>query len=233
MPGHLGAQQFLDRQLAAPVRQADDDAIDAVFRDQAIHVGRGADDRGIDDPLAEPRRVVVDEADDAVGKLVLVENLARDLARRFAGADKQDALLIELEGARDAVEGEPPAEDGDEKDEQRRDEGAVPDHQLRHREIERREQDRCGPHGLEQPDYQFAVRVDQRQVVEVVVIQTQLADQRDHQHLPQVAGEIRRALESRRERHRPEDQQQFAAEHRQAARRDVPVEQLHRRLPDR
>ena len=32
---------------------------------------------GIDDPLADARRVVVDEADDAVGELVLVENLPR------------------------------------------------------------------------------------------------------------------------------------------------------------
>ena len=33
--GHLGVEQLLDRQLAAPVGQADDDAIDLMLRDQA------------------------------------------------------------------------------------------------------------------------------------------------------------------------------------------------------
>jgi hypothetical protein len=36
---------------------------------------------------------VVDEADDAVGEVVLIENLPRDLARGVAGADEQHALL--------------------------------------------------------------------------------------------------------------------------------------------
>ena len=54
---------------------------------------RRADDRRVDDPLADPRRVVVDEADDAIGEIVLIEDLPRDLARGLAGADKQHALL--------------------------------------------------------------------------------------------------------------------------------------------
>ena len=37
--------------------------------------------------------VVVDEADDRVGEVVLVEDLPRHLARGLAGADEQDALL--------------------------------------------------------------------------------------------------------------------------------------------
>ena len=56
-------------------------------------VRRRADDRRVDDPLADPRRVVVDEADDAVGEVALVEDLPRHLARGLAGADDQDALL--------------------------------------------------------------------------------------------------------------------------------------------
>ena len=59
----------------------------------ARDVGRRADDSGIDDALADPRRVVVDEPDDAVGEFVLGENLAHHLARRLAGADDEDALL--------------------------------------------------------------------------------------------------------------------------------------------
>ena len=42
-------------------------------------------------PIA--RGVVVDEADDAVGEIVLVEDLARDLAGGVAGADEQHPLL--------------------------------------------------------------------------------------------------------------------------------------------
>ena len=64
-----------------------------VLGDQPVDVGRRADDRRVDDPLADPRRVVVDEADDAVGELVLVEDLPRDLARGVAGADEEHALL--------------------------------------------------------------------------------------------------------------------------------------------
>ena len=93
MPGHLRAQQFLDRQLPAPIRQADDDPIDLVRGDERRHVGRRADDAGIDDPLADPRGVVVDEPDDAIGELALVEDLPHDLARGVAGADDEDPLL--------------------------------------------------------------------------------------------------------------------------------------------
>ena len=67
--------------MAAPVRQADDDAVDVVFGDEPIDVGGGADDAGVDDALADPGGVAVDEADDAIGELVLIEDLARDLAR--------------------------------------------------------------------------------------------------------------------------------------------------------
>ena len=59
----------------------------------AVDVGRRADDGRVDDALADPRRVVVDEADDAVGEVVLVEDLPRHLARGLAGADDQHALL--------------------------------------------------------------------------------------------------------------------------------------------
>ena len=61
--------------------------------DQAFDVGRRADDRRVDDPLADARRVVVDEADDPVGEVVLIEDLPRDHPRGVAGADEQHPLL--------------------------------------------------------------------------------------------------------------------------------------------
>ena len=91
--GHLRAQQLLDRQLAAAIGEADDDPIDLVPGDERGHVRRRADDPGIDDALADPRRVVVDEADDAVGEFALGEDLPHHLARGLAGADDEDALL--------------------------------------------------------------------------------------------------------------------------------------------
>ena len=133
--------------------------------------------------------VVVDEADDPIGELALIEDLAHDLPRALPGADHEDPLL-QLERAGQLVEQQPPAENPDDEDEQRRDEDAVADHQRRHREVERGEDDRRGADRLQQPDDQLAVRVDQRQVVEVVVVEAQLADDRDQADLPQVGGQI-------------------------------------------
>ena len=180
----------------------------------------------VDDALADAGRVVVDEADDAIGEVVLIEHLARDLARRVAGADKQQPLL-ELQRSGDAVEGQAPAENRDQEDEQRRDEDAVPDHQVGVDEVERREHDRRGPRGLQQADDQLAAGVDDGQIIEVVVVQAELADQRDEHDLPEVGGQVGRVLEQGGERDRSKDQQQLGGEHRQAARRYVSVEELH------
>ena len=95
-----------------------------------------------------------------------------------------------LQRAGELVEEQPPAEDADQEHEQRRDEDAVADHQRRHREVERREDDRGRADRLQQPDDQLAVRVNQREVVEVVVVEAQLADDRHQRDLPEVAGEI-------------------------------------------
>jgi hypothetical protein len=185
----------------------------------------------IDDALADPRGVVVDEADDRVREVALVENLPRHLARGLAGADHQDALL-HLERAAQVIEEQAPAENGHQEHEQRRHEDAVADHQRRDDEIQRREHDRGGAHRLQQPDDQLAVRVDQGEVVEVVVVEAELADDGDQDDLPQAPAD-RAPLKGGRQRHRPEDQQQFGAEHGEAAGRDVPIKELHDRGPGR
>ena len=123
-----------------------------------------------------------------VGEVVLVEDLPRHLARGLAGADDEDALL-HLERAGEAVEEQAPAEDADQEHEERRDEDAVADHQRRDREVERREDDRGGADRLQQADDQLAVRVDEREVVEVVVVEAQLADDRDQRDLPEAAAD--------------------------------------------
>ncbi len=69
--------------------------------DQVGDVFGRADDRRVDDALADPPPVVVDEADDAIGEVVLRENLTGDRARGFAGADDEDAFLELASSRRD------------------------------------------------------------------------------------------------------------------------------------
>ena len=144
----------------------------------------------------------------------------------WPGADDQHALL-EMRIVREAVEGEPPGQHGHDEHAERGDEGARVEHQRREDDAGEREDDRRGARRLEQTDDQLAVRVDDREVVEIVVVEAQLAQRGDGGDLPQRRGAVEAAVDARRQRHRPRDQHDLEAEDRQAANRYVPIEDLH------
>ena len=212
-----------DREPPAAIPEANDDAIDVALLDEPLDVPRRPDDGRIDDALADALRVVVDESDHAIGEVVLIQDLTRDLPRALAGADEQDAFL-ELQRAGELVEQQAPRQNGQEEHEERRHEDAVANHEGGRREIEAGQHDRRGPHRLQQADDELTVRVDERQVVEVVVVQAQLTHDGDERDLPEARPEVGRLLEARGERHGAEYEQKLAPEHRQATCRHVAVE---------
>ena len=78
----LHLEQLVHRQLAARVRQADDDAIDGSGADDGRNVLDRADDAGIQDRCADLGRIGIDEADDLDAQLVAsVEHLPRQVHR--------------------------------------------------------------------------------------------------------------------------------------------------------
>src|SRR5262249_4096570 len=73
-------------------------------------------------------------------------------------------------------------------------------------------------------------RVDDGEVIEIVVVEAQLADRRDQDDLPEPADcVVQRAVNVRGREERPRDEQRFESEDRQASSRDLPVEHLHAR----
>ena len=76
---------------------------------------------------------LVDEADEAVGEVVLPADLLRQRARGVAGADDQHPLL-EVRVVREMVEGQPPRQHRDEEHAERGDEDARAEHQRRKRD---------------------------------------------------------------------------------------------------
>jgi hypothetical protein len=209
-----------------PVGQTDDNPVHLVLAHQPCDVGGGPDHAGIHDAASHHRRVVVDETDDAVREVVLVEHLARDLPGRGPGADDEQALLQ----ARDPCarqEDQPPRENGCDEQDDRRHERAAPEYQRRGQEEQDGEDDRRGPARLQQAHEQLAPRIDGREVVEVVVVEAQLAERRDEGDLPdRLAAAV--AVQVHRERQGPRDQQDLEPERRQSPRRDLAVEDQHR-----
>ena len=66
--------------------------------------------RGLTIRLADACRVVVDEADDLVGEVLLRQNLARHRARRRVGADDEHPLAERVQ-PRNVVEHQAPHQD--------------------------------------------------------------------------------------------------------------------------
>ena len=98
-PGELGGQQLLDRQPAAPVRQPDDDPVDVLLGDDAPDVG------GVAEHVVVPHDfslALVDEADQAIGEVLLSTDLPGQHARGVAGADDQHALFEMQDRERDS-----------------------------------------------------------------------------------------------------------------------------------
>jgi hypothetical protein len=144
-----------------------------------------------------------------------------------SGADDQDPLF-ELARVRQPVEEQPPGDDRDQEDDERRDEDSVADGDGRDEQVEQRHQNRRRAAGLQEADEQLTARMDDCEVVEVVVVEAELTQAGDQRDLPHVVRHVRPGpMCARGDRHGPEDQQDLAAEDRQTARRHIPVEQLH------
>ena len=84
---------------------------------------------------------------------------------------------------------------------------------------------------LQQPDEQLAARVDDRQVVEIVVVERQLAERGDEQRPSRSRrGRVDAAVQVHGVAASTRDEHQLEREDRQAPGRDVAVEDLHRRV---
>ena len=85
-----------------------------------------ADHFRVDDAAAQHRRVVIDEAHDPVGVVMLVEHLARDGACARTGSDDEHVLLQPARAAY-LQEEQPPDHDRHHEEQHRRGEHAMAD----------------------------------------------------------------------------------------------------------
>ena len=209
------------RFLCAP--QVGDDPADVVPLDQAAEIARAAQHRQRAERRAGLGRVV-DVADHAVGGIVAGLQLAGDFARRLAGADDQH-LVDQQRGAADLREQGAPGRDGHQQDGQRLHERQALHRDRRHRQVEDAEDDRGGAGRLDKANEQFAPGLDERQIVDVVVVQAQLAQRRRRDDLPRPrAGP---PVQMDRDHHRGADHHHLHREEDQLVGRDVALEQLH------
>ena len=88
-------------------------------------------------------------------------------------------------------------------------------------------QDGRGAGPLQQPHDQLAPRLDDRQVVQVVVVEAELAECRHDHEPPQKRPRAADAVQLPGQRDRTGDEHDLEGKYRQAARRDVAVEDLH------
>ncbi len=179
----LHLEQLIDRQFAPGVRETDDDAIDSLCANDRGHVGNRADDARIEHWLANLCGVRIDESDDLhterVAKLV---KLSRQFDGAGASADQQQPLPW-TKGAGNPLEGHAPAGNHQQDDAGRHDEHAAAEHELREPEVGDREDDAGRAECLRQTDEQLAAIRNGTKVVQVGIIQAQLADDRDKQRL--------------------------------------------------
>ena len=198
-----------------------------VTRDDARQIGGAAEQERIIGDLN--RRIVVDETDDAARKVVLAEDLLGDHARQPAGTHDKD-VLFEMRIAREAFEREPPERNSDKQQPEGGQENAAADDHGRHQNRDNSQCDRGGAGGLQHADEQLGPRVHDRQVVQIVVIEAELAHRGDQHDLPQAAHRVvQRAVHLRRHEERSRDQHRFESEGRQSPCGDLTVEHLHAR----
>ena len=180
----LHLEQLVHRQLAARVGQADDDAVDAARADDRRNVLDRADDAGIDHRRADARRIGVDEADDLDAELVPRSNSSRASATAAgARADEQQPLarraracVSHSKARRQPSTSAITSSAGDH-------EHAAADDQAREPEVDGREDERGGAQRLDDARRTARAGPPDRPVVEVGVVQAQLADDRDQQRL--------------------------------------------------
>ena len=214
--------------MTAPIRQSDDDAVHFLVTDQPIDVADTPEDVVLaDDDVVV---TVLHEADEPVREILLRADLLGDAAGGGAGAEDQHALF-EMRIVGEMVEGDAPRQHRDHEHAQRGHERAGIEDQRGNRDARCRQDNRRRARGLQQTDDELTVRVDDVQVVEIVVIETQLAQRCDERDLPQhrdqvvlSIGRVERSVKVRRQRHRPRDEDHLEAEHRQAPDGDITIE---------
>ena len=205
--------------MAAAVRQTDDDAIDPLLAHEPIDVVHVAEDVVLADE--DVVVAILDKADQAVGEILARANLLGEAAGRQSGAEDQHTF-IEMGIVGDMVEGDAPRQHRDDEHAQGGDERPGIENQRRRGDARRGQDDRGGAGRLQQADHQLAVRMDDVQVVEVVVVETQLAQRRDQRDLPEHRADgvwsvgRERAVQARRQRHRPRDEHHLEGEDRQS-----------------
>ena len=161
----LHVEQFLHRELAPGIGQADDDAVNAVGADDSGNVFDDANDARIDDWCAHARRVGINEADDVDAKFVTpLEQLSRQRDRRGARPDEQQALTGTHAPAQ-PLEGHPPTDHEDEYQDRRDHEDAATDDEAGEPVVNGGEQKRRRGERLDDPHEQFATVGDPPEVV--------------------------------------------------------------------
>ena len=213
-------QQRGHRQLAARLGEAHDDAVDRSRAHNRRDVGDRTDDaarRGVG-----RWRVGIDEADNLDAHLGAPFQFAREAQRRGIGADDEKSLAPgDRPGEPD--EHDPPADhqrDGNQDGDR---DHAFTDDQRRKPEVERREDQRADAERLENARQQLAPIRRHAELVEVGIVQAELAHERDQQTFPDdaLAVEDRPGAvadeQVRAQRHGTRDQDRLAAHQRHGA----------------
>ena len=182
-------EQMVHRQLAARIRQADHHAVDAQPRRQRRDIVDHADHAGVDHRRADARRIGVDEADDIDAELLApFEQLARQHDGGGAGADEQQPLA-RRQVVDQPLERRAPGHHQAQCERCGQQEHALLDDQQREQPVGDAQNQRGGAERAQQPPEEIALGRDRPQIVEIGIVQAELADQHDQQH-PQDRGVV-------------------------------------------
>ena len=164
----------------------------------------------------------------AEGGLNIV-GIGRHRSRGFVRADDQDPFAEGLQ-RRHAIEDETPQEHAQEEDAGCGQEGTVRNGKTRQHQVEQRDENGRRADGLQHPDDDFAARAHNRQVIQVVVVEAQEAQDRHDSPLARRRDQIvGRPVYVRDKCRRSENHQQLAGEDGQVSLRNVPIEHTHGR----
>ena len=132
-----------------------------------------------------------------------------------------------MRGARQTVECKPPGQHGDDEQAQRRHERPRIEGDRRNRHPGNGNEDGRGTRSLQEPHDQLPPRLDDREVVQIVVIEGELAECRHDHEPPQKRPRAADAVDLPGQGDRTGDQHDLEGKDGQAASRDVAVENLH------
>ena len=89
-------EELIDRHLIDAIFEGDDDPIDPLLIGDADQISDDAEDRRIDQALADESRIFGDETDHVIAQIAPLHRLAGQLHRRCAGPDNHDSLAEPL-----------------------------------------------------------------------------------------------------------------------------------------